>query len=165
MRSFSLDTVRKGQNRLGELVASTHRKHVVIKDHAFEGFMGAWISPKDERRHGVILYLHGGGYACGDLDYAKGFATMLAVRMGTRVFASAYRLAPEHPFPAALEDAVTSYQYLLSKGYRSDQIALCGESAGGGLCYALCLKLREKGLPMPCGIVAISPWTDLTSSG
>lgn len=165
MKNFSLESSRKGQRMLGELMEFKHRKMVIIKDHPFEKFAAAWVIPKDERRQGVILYLHGGGYACGDLEYAKGYGSTLAVRCGIRVFSSAYRLAPESPFPAALEDALESYQYLLKKGYDSRQIALCGESAGGGLIYALCLKLKEDNLPLPGGLIAMSPWTDLTSSG
>lgn len=165
MKNFSLESSRKGQRMLGELMEFKHRKMVIIKDHPFEKFPAAWVIPKDERRQGVILYLHGGGYACGDLDYAKGYGATLAVRCGIRVFCPAYRLAPEAPFPAALEDALESYQYLLKKGYDPKQIALCGESAGGGLIYALCLKLKEDNLPLPGGLIAVSPWTDLTSSG
>ena len=165
MKNFSLESSRKGQRMLGELMEFKHRKMVIIKDHPFEKFAAAWVIPKDERRQGVILYLHGGGYACGDLEYAKGYGSTLAVRCGVRVFCPAYRLAPESPFPAALEDALESYQYLLKKGYDSRQIALCGESAGGGLIYALCLKLKEENLPLPGGLIAMSPWTDLTSSG
>ena len=165
MKNFSLESSRKGQRMLGELMEFKHRKMVIIKDHPFEKFAAAWVIPKDERRQGVILYLHGGGYACGDLEYAKGYGSTLAVRCGIRVFSPAYRLAPESPFPAALEDALESYRYLLKKGYDPRQIALCGESAGGGLIYALCLKLKEENLPLPGGLIAMSPWTDLTSSG
>ena len=165
MKNFSLESSRKGQRMLGELMEFKHRKMVIVKDHPFQKFPAAWVIPKDERRQGVILYLHGGGYACGDLEYAKGYGSTLAVRCGIRVFSPAYRLAPESPFPAALEDALESYQYLLKKGYDSRQIALCGESAGGGLIYALCLKLKEDNLPLPGGLIAMSPWTDLTSSG
>ena len=164
-KNFSLESSRKGQRMLGELMEFKHRKMVIIKDHPFEKFPAAWVIPKDERRQGVILYLHGGGYACGDLEYAKGYGATLAVRCGVRVFCPAYRLAPESPFPAALEDALESYQYLLKKGYDPKQIALCGESAGGGLIYALCLKLKEENLPLPGGLISMSPWTDLTSSG
>ena len=165
MKNFSLESSRKGQRMLGELMEFKHRKMVIVKDHPFQKFPAAWVIPKDERRQGVILYLHGGGYACGDLEYAKGYGSTLAVRCGIRVFSPAYRLAPESPFPAALEDALESYRYLLKKGYDSRQIALCGESAGGGLIYALCLKLKEENLPLPGGLIAMSPWTDLTSSG
>ena len=93
----SLETIRRGQDKLGELMEAIHRKDVITRDHAFANFEGAWIIPKDERRQGVILYLHGGGYTCGDLDYAKGFGATLADEEGVRVFAAAYRLAPESP--------------------------------------------------------------------
>ena len=163
--SCSLETIRKGQNLVGELMAFKHRHHVLTHDHPFADFDAAWVLPKDERRQGVILYLHGGGYTFGDLDYAKGFGSTLAAQYGVKVFCPAYRLAPEAPYPAALEDVLESYEYLLSKGYPSQHITLCGESAGGGLCYSLCLKLKEKNLPLPASIIAISPWVDLTASG
>ncbi len=162
---LSLESVRRWQERMGQLMAFLHRENVVIKHHSFESFEAAWVLPRDKRRGGVILYLHGGGYTAGDLDYAVGYGATLATDYGSRVLCPAYRLAPEHPFPAALEDALTAYRYLLQKGYDPHTITLCGESAGGGLCYSLCLKLKELGLPLPGGIVAISPWTDLTLSG
>ena len=165
LRSCSLETMRRGQNAVGEMMEAKYRREIFCREHSFDHFQGAWIMPKDERRQGVVLYLHGGGYVCGDLEYAKGFASMLAVRCGVRVFCAAYRLAPENPYPAALEDALTAYRYLLDKGYAPEHIALCGESAGGGLCYSLCLKLKELGLKQPSGIIAVSPWTDLTQSG
>ena len=165
LRSCSLETIRKGQDRIGELMETKYRHQVLVKEHPFECFGGAWIMPKDERRQGVILYLHGGGYTCGGLEYSKGFGATLAVQCGARVFCAAYRLAPENRYPAAVEDALEAYRYLLDKGYGPERITLCGESAGGGLCYALCLKLKELELPLPGGILAISPWTDLTASG
>ena len=165
LESCSLESIRKGQNMVGELMGARHRSQVIVKEHPFPQFKSAWIIPKDERRQGVILYLHGGGYTCGDLEYAKGFGSALACECGTKVLCVAYRLAPEHPFPAALEDAVESYRYLLSKGYAPERICLCGESAGGGLCYSLCLRLRSLGLPQPSSIIALSPWSDLTASG
>ena len=161
----SLQTLRKGQNKIGELMEHRLQEHTVTREHPFAHFSGGWVIPKDERRQGVILYLHGGGYICGGLEYAMGCGSLLAVQTGTKVFCAAYRLAPEHPFPAALEDALEAYRYLLGKGYSAGHITLCGESAGGGLCYSLCMKLKELELPLPCGIVAISPWTDLTASG
>lgn len=161
---LSLKSIRKWQNRIGELMESRFRDQIIIKEHDFGDFKGAWVMPKDERREGVIVYLHGGGYTCGDLEYATGFGSLLSVQCGARVFCVAYRLAPEHPFPTAIDDALEAYRYLLSKGYSPSHITLCGESAGGGLCYSLCMKLREFGLPLPCSIVAISPWTDMTLS-
>lgn len=161
----SLEVTRKGQDKLGELMEAIHWHDIIVHDHNFENFEGAWVIPKEERRSGAVLYLHGGGYTCGDLEYAKGFASTLAAECGVRVFCAAYRLAPETRFPGAVDDAEESYRYLLSKGYTPEQICLCGESAGGGLIYALCLRLKERGLPLPCGIIAISPWVDLTASG
>ena len=163
--SASLKTIRKCQNKIGKLMGFRQMGQIIVREHDFSRFKGAWVIPKDERRQGVILYLHGGGFTCGDLEYSLGVGTLLAVQTGTRVFCCAYRLAPEHPYPAAPDDVLEAYRYLLDKGYDARHITLCGESAGGGLCYTLCLRLRELGLPLPCGIIAISPWTDLTASG
>lgn len=161
----SLDMIRVGQNKVGTLMKFTNRGQTVIKEHSFDNFKACWVLPKDERRQGVLLYLHGGGYTAGDLGYAKGVGTTMAVRCGTRVFAPAYRLAPEHPFPAAIEDSLEAYKYLISKGYTPDKITLIGESAGGGLCFSLLQRLRDEGAEMPAGVIAISPWTDLEAKG
>ena len=95
--NLSLKTIRSGQNKIGELMESKYRDQIVLKAHKFEPFDGAWVLPRDARREGVILYLHGGGYTCGDLEYAVGFGSALAVQTGTTVFCAAYRLAPENP--------------------------------------------------------------------
>ena len=161
----SIETTRKGQERLGELMAIAHRQDVYYVSREFDLFVGEWVLPKEQKRQGVILYLHGGGYIGGDLEYAKGYATILAAEHHIKTFCIAYRLAPECPFPAALEDALSAYQYLLKAGYPAQEIVLAGESAGGGLIFCLCLKLKELGLPLPAGLIAISPWSDLTQSG
>ncbi len=160
-----LETLRKGQDKLGEIMSMTVKKEIRYEKVSFDSFEAAWAIPKDEPREGIMLYLHGGGYCCGDLKYAKGVAATLAQKCMLRVFAPAYRLAPEYPFPAALEDAFEAYRYLLRMGYPASGIVLAGESAGGGLVYSLCVKLKEDKIPLPCGIIAISPWSDLTSSG
>ena len=161
----SIETTRKGQERLGELMAIAHRQDVYYVSREFDLFAGQWVLPKEQKRQGVILYLHGGGYIGGDLEYAKGYATSLAAEHHIKTFCIAYRLAPEFPFPAALEDALSAYRYLLQAGYPAQEIVLAGESAGGGLIFCLCLKLKELGLPLPAGLIAISPWSDLTQSG
>ena len=161
----SLETSRKGQDALGQLMAAARRKEVTLRRQDLSACPGAWAVPKEEIFRGAVLYLHGGGYTCGDLEYAQGFASVLAGECGIRVYCPAYRLAPEFPFPAALEDALSAYQFLLDSGLSPQEIVLAGESAGGGLIYALCLKLKELGLPLPAGLLAISPWTDLTASG
>ena len=160
-----LSTARRGQEKLGEFIALTCKKTLDFSIHHLENFDCVRVAPKDDTRNGIMLYLHGGGFCCGDIGYAKGVSAILASRFGIRVFAPAYRLAPQHPFPAPLEDALSAYQYLLTHGYDGNRIILCGESAGGGLLYSLCAMLRERNLPLPCGIIAISPWTDLTASG
>ncbi len=161
----SLATARKGQDKLGKLMANSHKADVVVEDLRIGSMECSMITPKDELSEGVILYLHGGGYTCGNLDYAKGFGTVLAAKCGIRVLCVAYRLAPEHVYPSALQDCTDAYGYLISNGYAPSRILLCGESAGGGLVYSLCIKLREKGWSLPAGLISISPWTDLTMSG
>lgn len=146
-------------------MARFHQAQVDYVPRNFSAFPGLWALPKEPEGDGVLYYLHGGGYIGGDLTYAKGFATTLAAKTGKKTFCIGYRLAPENPFPAALDDAVEGYRYLLAMGYPPEKIVLAGESAGGGLIYCLCLKARELGLPMPAGLIAISPWTDLTQSG
>ena len=163
--NVTLATARRVQNAFGAIVRFNHRRDVVINDKERDGMRASLVVPRDELRGGVILYLHGGGYACGNLEYARGFSTMLSAEIGMRVFAPEYRLAPEHPYPAAIEDAYKAYLWLIDLGYHPDRIMLVGESAGAGLCYALCLKLREAGVQMPAGIVAISPWCDLSLVG
>ena len=165
MTGSSLETARQGQAVLGKMMASTKKSEVETVIFSFPDFSAAILTPKKDRRDGVILYLHGGGYTCGDLDYARGFGSVLCAATGRKVLCPAYRLAPEHPFPAALDDAVTAYRYLLNTGYRGSEILLCGESAGGGLIYCLAYRLRALGLSLPAGFIGISPWTDLTASG
>lgn len=112
----------------------------------------------------VLLYLHGGGYlGCSPATHRPITATLARV-MSARVIAPDYRLAPEHPFPAALEDAVAAYQWILDQGTPPQRIRVGGDSAGGGLTLALMLKLKELGVPLPGKLLLLSPWTDLTGS-
>lgn len=114
----------------------------------------------------VIFQLHGGGYMGAVRNAYYVFAGLYnEVSHGCNVLTPDYRVAPEHPYPAALEDAVASYQWLLDKGYYGEQIIVAGDSAGGGLAMALCMYLKDHHMPMPGGVVAMSPWTDLTASG
>ena len=113
----------------------------------------------------VILYFHGGGYVIGSAESSAPLAAELAQRTGAKVIAVDYRLAPESPFPAAVDDARSAYQGLLSQGVAPGNIALAGESAGGGLAVAAALALRDEQVPLPASILAMSPWADLTLSG
>ena len=161
----SMDSIRAFQDKIGKLMHFTRRHDVVVNDSVYKDMRCALIVPRDEVRGGVILYLHGGGYACGNIDYAKGFASVLAAECGMRTVSVEYRLAPEHPYPAALDDAYTAYCGLIEHGVPANKIILAGESAGGGLVYALCLRLRDEGMDMPAGIIAMSPWCDLALRG
>lgn len=163
--SCPVGITRAAQDKMGELMLRPYDADVTEKDIDFGDFMSTLITPNDRKSAGIVLYLHGGGYVTGGLKYCKGFGTVLAAKTGAPVLCVAYRIAPEHPFPAALDDALRAYNYILSLGYDPKDIAFCGESAGGGLCFSLAVKLRELGKSQPGGIVAISPWTDLTLSG
>ena len=143
------------------------RRRLLIQDVALPHCNAALLSleqTEGKGANGAVLYLHGGGYCCGDLTYACGYGSALAFETGRDTLCPAYRLAPEHPFPAALEDALDAYSYLLGL-YPANKIALVGESAGGGLIFALCLACKARGVSLPGGLVAISPWVDLTQSG
>lgn len=110
----------------------------------------------------ALLYLHGGAYVVGGPGTHRALTSHLARASGAGVFVVDYRLAPEHPFPAAQDDAVTAYQSLLAQGYAPENIVIGGDSAGGGLTLSTALRLRDSGLPLPAGLILISPWADLT---
>jgi acetyl esterase/lipase len=121
-----------------------------------------WASRGRPDRRRVILYLHGGAFLAGSIRTHRHLAARLAGAAGVRAVLFDYRLAPEHPFPAALDDALSAYRHLLASGYEARHIALAGDSAGGGLVFSLLLKLAGAGLPQPACVVAFSPWTDMT---
>jgi epsilon-lactone hydrolase len=129
-----------------------------------DGLSGEWqIPPQAER--GTILYLHGGGYIAGSAASFRPLSVGLARRSRRRVFSLDYRRAPEHRFPAALEDAVHAYRWLLGMGIEPRRLALAGDSAGGGLVIAALMRLRDTGVPLPAAGVCICPWTDLAATG
>ncbi len=129
------------------------------------GMAAEWIVPDTERQGDVLLYLHGGGYAICSPRTHRGLVADIAVKAGTKALVIDYRLAPEHPFPAAVEDACRAYRWLLAQGIDPAHITVAGDSAGGGLALALLLSLRDAGDPLPAGAALLSPWTDLAMSG
>lgn len=168
LQSFTEDepitAERRAQDFLGVLLQKIQHSDVRFEPLEFDHFQAAMALPPSLDCSGAVLYLHGGGYCCGGLEYAKGFGAALATEGGVSVLCPAYRLAPEHPFPAALDDALAAYRFLLER-HAPRKIVLAGESAGGGLVFSVCLAAKKLGIPLPGGLVAISPWTDLTASG
>ena len=160
-------TVQEQRTRMDELARRGIRlpKGVTVCSDQAGGVHSEWVEPSRTDTQRVILYLHGGGYCICSLDTHRGLAALLALASEARLLVPAYRLAPEYPFPAALEDALAAYRWLLKQGIPSKQIAMGGDSAGGGLAVAAATSLRDAGEPLPASLFLLSPWTDLTFSG
>lgn len=138
---------------------------VRIERFEIEGLPAAWLGPKGTSEDKIILYLHGGGYVSGSINTHLILCLPMTQVLKRNILLPQYRLAPEHPFPAALEDALTAYRWLLGQGYHPKHIVLAGDSAGGGLAVSTTLALREAGDPLPAAVICLSPWADLTHSG
>lgn len=141
-------------------------EHFQVERIDLDDFSMELLTWKDSKNDKVVLQLHGGGYVTALRNSYRTMAGLYSeVGKGVSVLTIDYRIAPEHPFPAALDDALCAYRWLLDKGYTEDKIILGGDSAGGGLAMAMCHYFKDNSMKMPLGIVAMSPWTDLTSSG
>ncbi len=137
---------------------------VTITPTTIGGRPAEWVAPDAAVTDQVVLYLHGGGYCIGSIRTHRSLAARLALAYGGRVANLDYRLAPEHPFPAAIDDVVAAYGDLLDQGIDPARIAVAGDSAGGGLTVAALVAIRDSPLPRPGAAVCLSPWTDLTQS-
>jgi len=165
--SILLEDIKKqraSQDLFGKL--NTPSLNIDTESLNIKGIPCEWVRPnhKHDTRH-IILYCHGGGYTCGSLKYARVIASKLSINAGMAVMSFEYRLAPENPYPAALDDALTMWNYLMQLGYGAREVVLVGDSAGGNLALELALKLKSQGRMLPRGIVLMSPWTDMTMSG
>ena len=159
-----LERQRKSQEILGKLVSPMNG--LSWEPFSLGNLPAAWTRLQKSPGHRrVILYCHGGGYTSGNLGYARALSTKLCRATGFDVLAFEYRLAPEHPYPAALEDALLAWEYLLGQHFAPEHILLAGDSAGGNLALVLSLLLKQKGRPLPGALLLFSPWTDLTLSG
>jgi acetyl esterase/lipase len=137
-------------------------KDVVVELFDIEGIHAEWITPSGADSNKVVLHLHGGGYVTGGINSHQAMCVLMAQTLKLKILLPEYRLAPEHPFPAALEDALQTYRWLLAQGYKAGDIILSGDSAGGGLALATVLSLRDNKEPLPAVVICMSPWVDLT---
>ncbi len=139
--------------------------HVHVTSVLAGGVDGEWISSGKPNKDRVLLYLHGGGYIVCSIETHRNLIWRMARTINGRALAINYRLAPEHPYPAAVDDAEASYRWLLENGTKPENIVVAGDSAGGGLTFALMVRLKALGLPLPAACIGLSPWTDLAATG
>jgi acetyl esterase/lipase len=149
----------KGATRFGKVPQG-----ITVKAQRIEGINAEWLIPQGSNPTKVILYVHGGGYVSGSCNDHRTIVAKFAKNVGVTCLTYEYRLAPEHPFPAGLDDSVKIYLWLLASGFKPENILIAGESAGGGLCLAILLALKDRNIAQPVAAVSISPWTDLTCS-
>lgn len=155
---------RQSQDRIGALLGT--EKGVEYTPVTVENMSCEWVRvTRAHMKKYVILYCHGGGYSTGSTVYARTLTKKLAESTSMDVFAFNYRLAPEHPYPSAAEDALKAWNYLMYLGYGARDVIVAGDSAGGNLALSLTLRLKEQERLLPRGLVLLSPWTDLTKSG
>ena len=155
---------RQSQDHVGSLFGNS--KDILIRSVDIQGMEGEWVSVnRAHMKKYVILYCHGGGYSTGSSLYARTLTTKLAASTSMDVFCFDYRLAPENPYPAAVQDAMKAWNYLMLLGYGARDVIVAGDSAGGNMALSMVLKLKEEERLLPRGLVLMSPWTDLTSSG
>lgn len=159
----TLAEMRQGLDAMGNMAPPLG--DVSIEPVDAGGVDARWFVPDDGDTQRIVLYVHGGGYVLGSVQSHRILLERLAKACGCRVLALNYRLAPEAPFPAAVEDTVAAYRWLLKSGANANQIAIAGDSAGGGLALAALLALKDAGDTLPGCAVAISPWTDMQGTG
>lgn len=164
VESKDIEKQRASKDNLGNLLIRSNDMN--YEDAEIDGIRAEWVSVKrSHMKKYVLLYCHGGGYNTGSLKYARSITNKLASSTSMDVLSFDYRLAPEHPWPAALTDAGKVWDYLMYLGYGARDVIVAGDSAGGNLALALTLKLKEQNRILPRGLVLFSPWTDLTRSG
>ena len=164
VENTDIERHRQSQDQIGALFGQS--KAILIKEVNIDGMYGEWLCVnRAHMKKYVLLYCHGGGYSTGSSIYGRTLTTRLASSTSMDVLSFDYRLAPEHPYPAAIEDALKAWDHLMMFGYGARDVILVGDSAGGNLALALSHRLKKAGRLLPRGIVLLSPWTDMTSSG
>ncbi|MBV8359605.1 MAG: alpha/beta hydrolase [Deltaproteobacteria bacterium] len=157
----TVERMRAGMEKVAERVASDVKCEPVDAG----GVKAEWIVPPNAANDRVILYLHGGGYVMGSINTHRAMVARIARASQARALALDYRLAPENPFPAAVDDATAAYRWLLAQGYKPNKLVIAGDSAGGGLVLAALVALKDAKVALPACAVPISPWTDMEGTG
>lgn len=162
--SPDIEKKRQSQEQWGAFLGNS--KEITYQEFTIDEMLAEWVVVnRPHVRRNVILYCHGGGYSTGSTKYARTITSKLALNTSMDVLAFDYRLAPENPYPAALEDCLKVWNYLMLQGYGARDIVVAGDSAGGNMALVLVHKLKEEGRMLPGGLVLFSPWTDMTCSG
>ena len=159
----TIDQLRKETKDAGNIIPLP--KNTKFKRVSVGNIDAEWITCGEFETDKIFMFMHGGGYYRGSIASTRATVARISAEAKVRCLSIEYRLAPEYPFPAAIDDTYTAYNWLLKEGVKPKNIIVSGQSAGGGLCLALLLKLKENFFSQPRGAVALSPWTDLTQSG
>jgi monoterpene epsilon-lactone hydrolase len=162
--TLPFDDQRTNWDEFGNSIPE-HSADVSIEPIDCDGVPCEWVVAPGANNNKILLHFHGGGYVIGHPNGYRNYNSRMSEALGARILAVDYRLAPEHPFPAALEDSLRAYKWVLTQGYSPAEIGFMGESAGGGLVFATLLAARDEGVPLPAAAVAISPWVDLANAG
>jgi len=164
VENTDIEKHRQSQDAIGAILGNT--KDIHYQEMEIDGMYGEWVMvTRAHMKKHVILYCHGGGYSTGSSVYARTLTSKLAMTTSMDVFCFDYRLAPEHPYPAALNDAMKAWDHLMLLGYGARDVIVAGDSAGGNLALVLTLRLKQQNRLLPRGLFLMSPWTDLTKSG
>ena len=159
----TIDQLRKETETAGSLIPLP--KNIKYKKVIAGNVNAEWITCGEINENKIFMFMHGGGYYRGSVASSRATVARISAEAKVKCLSLEYRLAPENPFPAAIDDAYSAYEWLINEGISPKQIIVSGQSAGGGLCLALLLKIKENNIPQPLGAVALSPWTDLSQSG
>ena len=166
LRGLNFDALTIAERRAAtESVAAQPPPGTIVEPADADGVPAEWVVADGVRADRVLMYLHGGAYQIGSPATLRHMVALVSAAAQVRVLSVDYRLAPEHPFPAAVDDALAAFRYLLRSGIAPTSLAIAGDSAGGGLALATLIALRDSSEPLPIAAVALSPWTDLALTG
>ena len=159
----TIDQLRKETENAGSLIPLP--QDIKYKSVVAGNVNAEWITCGEINENRIFMFMHGGGYYRGSIAATRATVARISAEAKVKCLSINYRLAPEHPFPAAINDTYCAYEWLINKGIRPEHIIVSGQSAGGGLCLALLLKIKDNNISQPIGAVALSPWTDLCQTG